>query len=664
MPNDSDVSELLLRWQEARFSTKPLSVEDVCAAHPDLLAEVRRRIQALEAMERRLGLGTAPTDSDARPVAAPTVAEGPGNQVLAPAPEDLHIPGYDVLGLIDQGGMGSVYKARQVQLKRLVALKMIRGDVHARPEHLARFRVEAEAVAQLQHPNIVQIFDVGEAGGRPYFSMEFVEGGSLAQKIAGQPLPPRAAAELVATLADAIHFAHERGVVHRDLKPANVLIAAGGRKTVIQEAPSSPYQSSDGLRLLIADCTLKITDFGLAKRLNGEPGASALAGQTQSGMILGTPSYMAPEQAAGKPREIGPPADVYALGAILYEMLTGKPPFSGATSLDTLLQVMANDPMPPSRAQPRVPRDLENICLKCLEKSPARRYATAAALGDDLRRFLNGLPINARSISFSHRAVKWARRRPEATLLAAVLLLVLGWVGRAAWLHHRAERDAREMAAQLAPRARQILHQYCWSCHGEDSKHTEGHLDVLDHRMLLNDPRELVVPGNVPASHLIRRIEDNSMPPEQEEEFPRLASDELEVLKKWVEGGAPPFAPAGPDDFAAAHEPESKLAVEVKKAFQDKCYECHRLGNAKNGIKVLNYDLLVAKRKVVVPGNPSQSSLYQSLLSTDPKKVMPPPDALELSELEIDAIRRWIAEGAPAFPRTHRAKEKDKNASR
>jgi mono/diheme cytochrome c family protein len=658
MPNDTDLSELLLRWQESRFSGKPLSVEEVCAAHPELLPEVRHRIQALEAMERRLGLGAAPTDSDARPPAAPTVAEGPGNKVLAPAPENLHIPGYEVLGLLDQGGMGTVYKARHVQLKRLVALKMIRADVHARPEHLARFRVEAEAVAQLQHPNIVQIYDVGESEGRPYFSMEFVEGGSLAQKIAGQPLPPRAAAELVATLADAIHFAHQRGVVHRDLKPANVLIAAGGRKSTAQEPSDSLYYQSEGLRLLIADCTLKITDFGLAKRLNGEPGASVVTGQTQSGMILGTPSYMAPEQAAGKPREIGPQADVYALGAILYEMLTGKPPFSGATSLDTLLQVMANDPMPPSRSQPRVPRDLENICLKCLEKSPNRRYATAAALAADLRCFLNGLPISARSISIGHRAVKWARRRPEATLLAGVLLLVLGWAGRAAWLHHRAEQEARDVAARLAPRARQILHQYCWSCHGEDPKHTEGALDVLDHHLLLRDKRELVVPGHVAASHLIRRIEDNSMPPEEEEEFPRMASDEIEVLKKWVEGGAPAFAPGGPDDRTAQGLAESKLASEVKQIMQDKCYECHRLGSAKNGIKVLNYDLLVAKRKVIVPGNVSQSSLFQLLLSTDPKKVMPPPDALELTDGEIDAVRRWINEGAPPFPRTHRAKEK------
>ncbi len=241
---------------------------------------------------------------------------------------------------------------------------MILSGGHAGAADLARFRTEAEAIARLQHPNIVQIHEVGEHGGLPYFSLEFCAGGSLEKKLAGTPLPPKEAAALVETLARAMQAAHEKGVIHRDLKPANVLLAEDG--------------------------TPKITDFGLAKKV-GE------VGQTASGAVMGTPSYMAPEQAGYKPdapaRVIGPAADVYALGAILYECLTGRPPFKAATAVDTIMQVVMDEPVPPAQLQTKTPRDLETICLKCLSKEPSKRYGSALELADDLRRFLEGEPI-------------------------------------------------------------------------------------------------------------------------------------------------------------------------------------------------------------------------------------------------------------------------------
>jgi serine/threonine-protein kinase len=295
--------------------------------------------------------------------------------------------------------MGVVYQARHVQLNRLVALKMILAGSHAGEKELDRFRVEAEAVARLQHPGIVQIYEVGESEGKPFFSLEFVEGGSLAAKLGGVPLPARRAAELLAALAGAMDGAHQKGIVHRDLKPANVLLSADG--------------------------TPKVTDFGLAKRLQGEPGALAPGGLTQSGAVMGTPSYMAPEQAMGK-KDIGPAADVYALGAILYEMLTGRPPCQGAEALDTLMQVVSDEPVPPSRSNHRVPRDLETICLKCLQKEPKKRYGSARELAEDLGRWLAGEPISARPVGRLERAWRWCRRNPSlaAALGAAVVCLV------------------------------------------------------------------------------------------------------------------------------------------------------------------------------------------------------------------------------------------------
>jgi tRNA A-37 threonylcarbamoyl transferase component Bud32 len=301
------------------------------------------------------------------------------------------IAGYEVLGEIGRGGMGVVYKARQPKLNRLVALKMVLVGSHASEQELGRFRAEAEAVARLQHPNVVQIYEVGEQNGLPYFSLEYCDGGSLAAQLNGTPLPAPQAARLVETLAGAVHAAHQQKVVHRDLKPANVLLTADG--------------------------TPKITDFGLAKKLDGGTGPTA------SGAIVGTPSYMAPEQAGGKGKEVSPATDVYALGAILYELLTGRPPFRAATPLDTMLQVLGDEPVPVRRLQPQCSRDLETICLKCLEKEPSRRYDTAAALADDLARLLRGEPIQARPSGPADRVLKWAKRKPALACLMVVLVL-------------------------------------------------------------------------------------------------------------------------------------------------------------------------------------------------------------------------------------------------
>jgi WD40 repeat protein len=310
------------------------------------------------------------------------------------------VPGYEILGELGRGGMGVVYRARQVTLGRTVALKMILAGAHAGPEDLARFRAEAEAIACLQHPNIVQVYEVGGHEGRPFFSLEFCAGGSLNRRLKGTPFPPAGAAGLVETLARAMHAVHQKGIVHRDLKPANVLLTEEG--------------------------VSKITDFGLAKRLDA-------AGQTASGAIMGTPSYMAPEQAAGKVKEIGPLADVYALGAILYELLTGRPPFTGQNLYDILEQVGAREPVSPRRLQPRVPRDLESITLRCLHKDPRRRYPSALDLAEDLHRFQAGEPIRARPVGYAERCYRWCHRRPlvaaalaiSAVLTAALLVTVL-----------------------------------------------------------------------------------------------------------------------------------------------------------------------------------------------------------------------------------------------
>jgi serine/threonine-protein kinase len=308
------------------------------------------------------------------------------------------IPGYEIMGLLGRGGMGVVYQARQIGLNRLVALKMTLTAGPADSDSMNRFRAEAETVARLHHPNVVQVFAVGECNSLPYFSLEYCPGNSLDRKLATTSLSCQESAELVIAIASGVQAAHEVGVVHRDLKPANVLLDAIG--------------------------TPKVSDFGLAKRL-GE------SGRTVSGAVLGTPSYMAPEQAEGRGKAAGPTADVYALGAILYECLTGLPPFKAATPLETILQVIADEPRPVRRLNPSVPRDLEAVCLKCLEKNPAKRYSSAAELGEELQRFLVGDPTSARPLGLVRRGGRWVRRNPAAVFV--LFLVFLGAVNAAFW---------------------------------------------------------------------------------------------------------------------------------------------------------------------------------------------------------------------------------------
>ncbi len=334
------------------------------------------------------------------PAAVLIMTRSDGDQ--PPTPREQPIPaidGYEILGELGRGGMGVVYRARHVRLNRLCVLKMIAGGAHAGAEAGARFLAEANAVARLQHPNIVQIHHIGEADGLPFFELEYLSGGSLDRRLNGTPWPARRAAELIEPLARAVAEAHRSGIVHRDLKPGNVLLADDG--------------------------TPKISDFGLAKSLTRD------SGLTQTGAILGSPSYMAPEQAEGHTREVGPPADVYALGAILYELLTGRPPFRGATVLETLEQVKTAEPVPPSRLVPGLPADVETIALKCLQKEPGRRYDSATALAEDLRRFLGGEPILARPVGPLERTWRWCRRHPGPSSLTATVLLVaaLGLAG-------------------------------------------------------------------------------------------------------------------------------------------------------------------------------------------------------------------------------------------
>jgi WD40 repeat protein len=425
---EQQLDEVLAAYLEAAEKGWAPDRQRLLACYPHLADDLRRFFANQDRVERVAALlRTASADG------AP------------PRPADAGwpvVPGYEVLGEMGRGGMGVVYRARQQSCDRVVALKMILTGPQAGPQERERFRSEAQAVARLQHPGIVQLFEVGEVEGRPYLALEYVAGGSLADRLDGTPRAPGQAAELVETLARAVHHAHEHGVVHRDLKPANVLLSFSGRS---QSGVPPALLCEEPLNEWVP----KITHFGLAKRLDAD------RGQTASGAIVGTPSYMAPEQAGARRQEIGLATDVYALGAILYELLTGRPPFRAATQLDTVLQVLAEEPVSPSRLQPKVPRDLETICLKCLAKPPGKRYTSAAALADDLQRYREGRPILAHPVGPVGRGWRWCRRNPRvAGLLTTVaLVLVLGTVVAtlfAIWAQQsaaRADRKADEARA-------------------------------------------------------------------------------------------------------------------------------------------------------------------------------------------------------------------------
>jgi eukaryotic-like serine/threonine-protein kinase len=436
LERDGQLDDVIASYLEAVEAGNPVDRVALTAEHPDLAAELavffanQDHVARLTAPLRdgatadsRHSKGLSPRDFD--PPAAAATVPFPG---VFPAREDENNPGaalsrtggsqsdsgeptesrvsyfgdYELIEVIAQGGMGVVYKARQVSLNRTIALKMVRAGRFATADDLQRFRLEAEAAAHLDHPNIVPIYEVNEHEGHHYFSMKLVDGGNLAAQVVQFRAAPRAAARLTATVARAVHYAHQRGILHRDLKPANILLS--GR-------PDSPLEERVPL----------VTDFGLAKRFEG-PGASL----TQSGSIVGTPSYMAPEQAEGRRESVTTAADIHALGAILFELLTGRPPFRAETMLETLRLVREQDPEHPSAINPKVDRDLETIVLKCLEKHPVRRYRSAEALAEDLDRWLADLPIRARPATLIYRAVKWVRRRPApAGLILAASVAVL-----------------------------------------------------------------------------------------------------------------------------------------------------------------------------------------------------------------------------------------------
>ena len=420
----------------------------------------------------RVHNGVNPDVHDGKAAGADTVHQ---KCKTAPVPRRRHVPaalpgvpGYEILEEIGRGSMGVVYKARQTGLGRLVALKMILAGNHASRETLERFLAEARVAASLRHPNVVHVYEISQQQDCPFFSLEFVEGGTLADRLKGRPQPLRQAAQFILTVARAIHVAHQNGIVHRDLKPANILLAS------IESRDSHVQRMSAELELDSAtDLGMpKITDFGLAKQLHAD------AGRTESGVILGTPSYMAPEQAEGKSHEVGPAADIYALGTILYEMLTGRPPFTAQSRMETVLLMFQTEPIPPSQLRLKMPHDLETICLKCLRKEPHRRYASAEELADDLHAFLSGEPIRARPVPLHERAWKWVRRRPAlATLAACAILAFLSLLGLILWhqvdlrdqlgqalQEERAARQAqedageRERLGQLRDRLKDLLH--------------------------------------------------------------------------------------------------------------------------------------------------------------------------------------------------------------
>jgi tetratricopeptide (TPR) repeat protein/tRNA A-37 threonylcarbamoyl transferase component Bud32 len=420
------------RWQQVQAvfnavlqhepSKRGNILDELCGDDVALRAEVAKLLAHDEQAEREGFLGlqgsTIEPISPSTPPTLPLSKPQPGKLTVG-----TQVAGYEILGILGSGGMGIVYKARQLQLNRLVALKMIRQGTHADEQ---RFLVEAQAVAKMQHPHIVQVYEIGEIDGDPFFSLEFCNAGSLNEKLKGVPLPPHEAAALTQQLAEAIHSAHERGILHRDLKPANVLLVGD------EEMP-------------VSQCVPKIADFGLAKKLGDDS-------STRTGTVLGTPSYMPPEQVRGQ-TELKATVDVYSLGALFYELLVGRPPFRASTPTETMHQVLTEEPVPPRRLQSKTPRDLETICLKCLQKNPDRRYATAKALADDLRRFLAGEPIQARPVGRIEKTIKWVKRRPTVTALAGFLVLavIAGFTGIAwQWRDAVAERNRAESEATKA----------------------------------------------------------------------------------------------------------------------------------------------------------------------------------------------------------------------